>query len=71
MSSDPCTNNYQGPEPYSEPETRALADYLDRDTGRWAVYLSLHSQGQLVMAPWGYTYTPPEDFDDLVIIVGN
>ncbi|HZD56860.1 MAG TPA: M14 family zinc carboxypeptidase [Anaerolineales bacterium] len=70
-SLDACSEIYQGPSATSEPETQALEEYLkatfrdhrgegeepapDSTTG---LFISLHSYGQLVLWPWGYTYGP-------------
>ncbi|KAK7500194.1 hypothetical protein BaRGS_00008417, partial [Batillaria attramentaria] len=53
-NSNPCTDNYSGPSGFSEPETRNLKALLDRERGRTAAYLSLHSYGQFFLYPWGY-----------------
>lgn len=70
-SLDACAETYQGPSATSEPETQALEDYLrdifrdQRGEGEQAapdstagLFISLHSYGQLVLWPWGYTYGP-------------
>lgn len=68
-SDNECGLTYRGPSPASEPETQAVQSYLrslfpdqrghnpndpapDDATG---VYLDIHSYGQLVLWPWGYT----------------
>lgn len=75
-SFDTCSEVYQGPSAASEPETQALETYLraifpdragasngdplpDSISG---LLVSLHSYGELVLWPWGYTYDPtPND----------
>lgn len=78
-SSDPCSTIYQGPFPASEPETRALEAYLktifpdQRDVGEErpaptstsGVFISLHSYGELVLWPWGYTEVAPPNATEL------
>jgi carboxypeptidase T len=70
-SLEACSETYQGPSATSEPETVALEQYLkgifadqrgediepapDSTSG---LFISLHSYGQLVLWPWGYTYSP-------------
>lgn len=44
---EPCHKNYKGPEPMSEPETRALAALTDSLSGVVAV-LCIHSQGEVL-----------------------
>lgn len=72
-SNDPCSTVYQGPSPASEPETQAVESYLrslfpsqgEVKEGQPALsstsglFISLHSYGQLVLWPWGYTAQPP------------
>jgi Zinc carboxypeptidase len=52
-SSDPCSNGYAGPEPYSEPEIRALVDYYVTIVDKIDLYLSFHSYGQYFLIPYG------------------
>ena len=68
----PCDEVYRGPSPASEPETRAIQDYvrsqfpdqrddeLDQPASPNAtgVFLDLHSYGELVLWPWGFTSDP-------------
>lgn len=72
-STNPCDITYRGPDPDSEPETRAIRDYMlslfpdQRGTGAapadtTGIFLDLHSYGQYVLWPWGYTSsTSPND----------
>ncbi len=69
-SSDPCATTYQGPEPVSEPESAALADFIrslfsdQRGPGFTdpapldanGIFITLHSYGNLVLWPWSSTY---------------
>jgi len=66
-SSDPCSDTYKGSEPFSEPETKALSEAMKR-VPRLKLVLSLHSYGQKVLYPWGYTATPPANKDRLVAV---
>ncbi|WP_051260994.1 M14 family zinc carboxypeptidase [Desulfovibrio inopinatus] len=68
-----CANDYRGPMSSSEPETTAVTEYIrsifpDRrgeadydaapdDTP--GLYIDLHSYGEMVLWPWGYTYNSP------------
>ena len=65
-SSDSCSNTYSGPHYESEVEAAHMTSFLTSHMGEWEVYLTLHSKGQLWMAPWGYTTDPPQDYDELV-----
>lgn len=53
-SSNPCDDNYSGPQAFSEPETRNLRSLLLRLNTDIAFYISLHSFGQFFLYPWGY-----------------
>jgi carboxypeptidase T len=70
-SGDPCSATYRGPSAASEPEVQAVQDYMrsifpdQRDdpltspapADATGVYLDIHSYGQLVLWPWGFTST--------------
>ncbi|XP_069989560.1 carboxypeptidase B [Penaeus vannamei] len=45
-SINPCSNMFQGPVPFSEPETKALRDAVYQVQNRTKAYISLHSFGQ-------------------------
>lgn len=69
-SSKPCAENYGGWHPFSEMETQAMANYILSISDSLVVYLSLHSYGQYLLTPWGYTTKLPADFNDL-LAMGN
>lgn len=55
-SDDKCSSNYPGSEPFSEPETRAIRDFLlPQYRGKVVIYNSVHSAGQAFVIPWGHT----------------
>jgi len=72
-SGSPCNEIYRGPSPASEPETQAVQNYLryifpdqrgpnpndPAPNDATGVYLDIHSYGQLVLWPWGYTSSKP------------
>lgn len=78
-SPDPSSETYQGPSPFSEPESQALRDYLlntfpdykgpeDSDPASpdtSGVYLDLHSFGNLVLYPFGWTDEPAPNYEGL------
>ncbi len=45
--------NYQGPQPFSEPETQAIRDLVRAHDFR--VFVSYHNYGQEIYYPWRYT----------------
>ncbi len=70
-SASGCSETYRGPSAGSEPETQALRSYMlsifpdygDPQTapipvGAAGLFIDVHSSGQLVMWPWGYTASP-------------
>lgn len=54
-SSDPCSNTFAGPKPFSEPEAMVVRDLMHTFSKRGQMYLTLHSQGKLILYPWGWT----------------
>jgi carboxypeptidase T len=60
-SGDPSSEVYRGKAPLSSPEIRALTKFVDgRVIGgrqRITASISFHTYGELVMWPYGYTYT--------------
>ncbi|XP_076762884.1 carboxypeptidase B [Xylocopa sonorina] len=65
-SMDPCHETYAGPHPFSEPETKAMADYILANKQNIRMYLTLHSYSQMWLVPWGYTYSKPSDYSELM-----
>ncbi|XP_046998059.1 carboxypeptidase B-like [Schistocerca americana] len=64
-SESSCGEAYAGEGPFSEPETRALRDYVLKNADRIKLYLTLHSYGGYILYPWGYTTELPEDWETL------
>lgn len=52
-SADPCTIMYEGPSAFSEPETRIIRDAVYSNLERTALYISLHSYGNMFLYAWG------------------
>jgi len=61
----PCLDTYHGGEAFSEPETRAVRDFVMSKRHRLAGYLAFHSFGNKILYPWGYTKQPTNDVQDL------
>ncbi|XP_045777843.1 uncharacterized protein LOC123875839 [Maniola jurtina] len=56
VSSNPCdTETYAGPKPFSEVETQMVRNIMLENSERLKLYVSLHSYGQYLVYPWGYT----------------
>ncbi|CAG2101594.1 unnamed protein product [Medioppia subpectinata] len=51
-STNPCSETYRGPSAFSEPETKAVSDYVLRNKDRIKAYLAVHSYGQYFLYPW-------------------
>uniref|UniRef100_T1GN38 Peptidase M14 domain-containing protein n=1 Tax=Megaselia scalaris TaxID=36166 RepID=T1GN38_MEGSC len=64
-STDECSITYKGPKPFSEPETAVLRDVLKSYKGRISFYLTLHSNGQCLLYPWGYDVIDAPNKDEL------
>lgn len=54
-SNQTSSDVYMGPEPFSEPETRAIRDFV-RERTNAKVLLTLHTYSELVLYPWGHSY---------------
>ncbi|XP_038222654.1 carboxypeptidase B-like [Zerene cesonia] len=55
---------------FSEPESRAVADFITNSAANFSAYLTYHSYGQYLLYPWGYDNAVPPDHKDLDL-VGN
>ncbi|XP_060656003.1 carboxypeptidase B1-like [Drosophila nasuta] len=62
---DPCSTIYPGPKAFSEPETIVMRDLIQSLAGRGKMYLTLHSYGQYILYPYGYTNALPVTWRDL------
>lgn len=62
-SPNPSSNVYRGPDPFSEPETQAVRDFmLGKD---FQALVSYHNYSQIIIYPWGYK-AEPSALDDLL-----
>lgn len=61
-SRDPCSESYCGSQPFSEPETKGVSDYLSKHNDSIVCYINFHSYSQLWMSPYGWTKTKPGNF---------
>ncbi len=52
---DPASDVYMGTEPFSEPETKTIRDFVEAHLNA-KVLLSFHTFSELVLYPWGHTY---------------
>ncbi|KAJ8950616.1 hypothetical protein NQ318_010815 [Aromia moschata] len=63
-----CSYIYAGYTAFSEVETQALRDYLMAYKDDIKLYIAIHSYGQYIIFPWGYTSALPDDNDELVAV---
>jgi len=61
----PCDETYPGPHAFSEPETKAMADFIMRNKDNIKMYVSFHAYSQLLMTPWGHTSALPPNYKEL------
>ncbi|KAH0521651.1 Carboxypeptidase A6 [Microtus ochrogaster] len=55
-SAHPCDDTYCGPFPESEPEVKAVADFLRKHRKRIRAYLSFHAYAQMLLYPYSYKH---------------
>ncbi|XP_019399525.1 PREDICTED: carboxypeptidase A1-like [Crocodylus porosus] len=63
-SKNPCSETYHGPHANSEPEVKAIVDFV-KQHGNIKAFISIHSYSQLLLYPYGYTKTPVPDQKEL------
>lgn len=62
-SSDPCSHIYAGQHPFSEQETKSVADLMWSLKERIKFYLTIHSFNQLWACPYAHTTQPTSSLD--------
>ncbi|KAM7347490.1 uncharacterized protein ACRADG_007057 [Cochliomyia hominivorax] len=73
-SKSPCNEFYAGPTPFSEPETKALSDFLMDYRTQIKLFVSMQAYGQIISYPYKANTTyDTERLDDLldVAMVGT
>ncbi|KAK7076739.1 hypothetical protein SK128_005364 [Halocaridina rubra] len=70
-SSYPCSETYMGPSAFSEPETQALRDAMTNRKDNLTLILSLHSYGQDLLYPWGWSHLVAAPNKEELIAAGN
>ncbi|XP_014164931.1 carboxypeptidase A2 isoform X2 [Geospiza fortis] len=63
-SNNPCSESYHGPSANSEVEVKSVVDFI-KNRGNFKAFLTLHSYSQLLMYPYGYKCTRPDDYAEL------
>jgi murein tripeptide amidase MpaA len=64
-SRQPCAETFAGATAFSEPETKALQDFMTTSAADFKAYVTFHSYGQYILYPWGYDRTVPPDHKEL------
>ncbi|XP_039073416.1 carboxypeptidase O [Hyaena hyaena] len=55
-----------GTGPVSEPETKAVSSFIESEKGNIVCFLTMHSYGQLILTPYGYTKNKPSNYEELI-----
>ncbi|XP_076325169.1 carboxypeptidase B-like [Tachypleus tridentatus] len=63
-SNSPCSDIYAGPKAFSEPETKAISEFILARKNQVKLYIATHSYSQLWLTPWGWTSNLPDDYND-------
>ncbi|KAM3963504.1 LOW QUALITY PROTEIN: carboxypeptidase A2 [Aphomia sociella] len=69
-SRDICADNYAGPHAFSEPETRAVSEFISERKGQIKAYISLHAYSQAWLVPSAQTRVTHDD-DALLTEMGK
>merc|ERR1711872_1121717 len=67
-SNNKCTDTYHGPEAFSEPENVNVKNFIETVKDSLIFYNTIHSYSQLVLLPWSYTSTVPDDYDSMYAV---
>ncbi|KAH0621908.1 hypothetical protein JD844_023652 [Phrynosoma platyrhinos] len=70
-SNNDCEEIYCGPYPESEPEVKAVANFLRKHKDRIKAYISMHSYSQMVLFPYSYTKNKSRDHDELQLVANK
>lgn len=64
-SANPCSETFRGEKAFSEKETIALRDAVSEIKDSCKFYLTLHSYGNYMLYPWGYTSDLPASWEEI------
>ncbi|XP_072858728.2 carboxypeptidase B2 isoform X1 [Pogona vitticeps] len=70
-SDDDCEEIYCGPYPESEPEVRAVANFIRKHKDQIKAYITMHSYSQMVLFPYSYTTNKSKDHDELQFLANK
>ncbi|MGD1915796.1 MAG: M14 family zinc carboxypeptidase [Phycisphaerales bacterium] len=60
-SDDPGSSTYHGTGPFTEPELQTFLSFVNDYTDRVVIHLDIHTYGQLMLHPLGYSFDPSPD----------
>src|SRR5262245_45376896 len=66
---DPCSEQYRGVAPNSEPENQVMEAFIN--SRHFVTHQALHSYAGLVLLPWGYDNTIHAPDDSLLRVIGQ
>lgn len=61
-----CSLTYAGSHAFSEIETKSMSDLISTIHHKLFAYISFHSFGQFILAPYGYTHAHLDNYPELV-----
>ncbi|XP_037842646.1 carboxypeptidase B2 isoform X2 [Chlorocebus sabaeus] len=70
-SSVSCSETYCGLYPESEPEAKAVANFLRRNINHIKAYISMHSYAQHIVFPYSYTRSKSKDHEELSLVASE
>ncbi|KAM6178217.1 carboxypeptidase B2 [Rhynchocyon petersi] len=70
-SSYSCAETYCGPYPESEPEVKAVADFLRENIKQIKSYISMHSYSQQILYPYSYSRNKSKDDKELSLVASQ
>ncbi|XP_056391046.1 carboxypeptidase O [Hyla sarda] len=66
-SSTNCSSNsYCGVSPVSEPETKAVVDFVERRKSEMICFLTIHSYSQYILTAYGYSKDLPKSYNETI-----
>lgn len=68
VSFDSCADTYCGRGPGSEPEAKAVMDFVESMVKKVIGFLTIHSAGQLILLPYGHPQIKAPNYDELVSV---
>ncbi|XP_036106222.1 carboxypeptidase B2 [Molossus molossus] len=70
-SSFACSEVYCGLYPESEPEVKAVANFLRRNINHIKAYITMHSYSQMIVFPYSYNRSKSKDHEELSLLASE